>query len=370
MDTIIAPNADVPLTDAPDRTQAGPVALIPAYRPDGRFPELVATLAARPELGGILVVDDGSGPDFAGIFAQAAGIPGVRLVRHAVNRGKGAALKSGFNEFLLRFPESPGVVTADADHQHRVEDVARVAATLAARPEAVVLGCRDFGGDVPWRSRLGNRLTRALLRWVEGLSVSDTQTGLRGLPRDFLPVLLRIPAERYEFELEMLLACRRTGRALAEVPIATVYQDGNRASHFNPVLDSMRIYFVLFRYVIVSLLTALVDNAMFAAVFLVRPDIMAAMIGGRLVACLFNFCMNRTTVFYSRNPLGSSMIRYLGLVFFSGTIGYFLIDWAVRAGLAGAIPAKITVESLLFIFNFAVQRVFVFPPAAPAPPED
>ena len=357
-----SPHADAPLTGEPDRTRAKPVALIPAFRPDDRFPELVAALAGRAELGGIVIIDDGSGPDFAGIFAQAARTPGVELLRHAVNRGKGAALKTGLNEVLLRFPEAAGVVTADADHQHRVEDIARVAAALTERPEALVLGCREFSGEVPLRSRLGNRLTRGLLRWVEGLSVTDTQTGLRGVPRAFIPQLLRIPAERYEFELEMLLACRRTGRGIIEVPIATVYLSGNRASHFNPVRDSMRIYFVLFRYAIVSLLTALVDNAVFAAVFLVRPDLLAAMVGGRLVACLFNFFMNRTTVFYSRNPLSSSMIRYLGLVVFSGTIGYFLIDWAVRAGLAGAIPAKIAVESLLFVFNFAVQRVFVFPP--------
>jgi glycosyltransferase involved in cell wall biosynthesis len=346
-----------------------PPVLIPTYRPDARFPDLVAAIARLPEADGVVIVDDGSGPDYAATFAAAAGNPGVRLLRHAVNRGKGAALKTGLNDILLHQPDGPGIVTADADGQHRVEDIARVAAALTAAPDALVLGSRAFNGAVPLRSRIGNLLTRRLLAWVEGIRIRDTQTGLRGVPMAAVPLLLLIPAERYEFELEMLVAVRRSGRRIVEVPVATVYESSNRSSHFNPLLDSMRIYFVLFRYLIVSLLTAGVDNAVFAFVFLLHPGILTAMVAGRVVACLFNYLMNRSAVFMSRTPVRLSMPRYILLVVFSGTIGYFLIRAAVDSGFCTAIPAKLAVESILFIFNFAVQRVFVFPAPSAASPD-
>lgn len=355
----------LPLAAMPSR----PLVLIPAYRPDDRFAELVADLSRRQEIAGVIIVDDGSGPEFAATFAAAIGQPNVRLLRHAVNRGKGAAIKTGLNEIMLHHPEVPGVVTADADGQHLPEDIVRVAVALTGRPDTLVLGCRDFSGDVPLRSRIGNRLTRRLLRWTEGLSISDTQTGLRGIPAGLIPALLAIPADRYEYELEMLLAAHRLRRGIAEIPVATVYMERNLSSHFNPLTDSMRIYFVLFRYLIASLLTAVVDNAVFAVAFLIHPGILAAMVAGRIVAGLFNYFMNRSAVFMSRTAIRQSMPRYLLLVVFSGSIGYALIRTAVDMNLCGAIVAKLVVESVLFVFNFAVQKVFVFPPPATTPPD-
>ncbi len=346
-----------------------PLVLIPAFRPDDHFAELVIGLSRRHEIAGVIIVDDGSGPEFAATFAAVIGQSNVRLLRHAVNRGKGAALKTGLNEVLLHHPDVPGVVTADADGQHLIDDIARVAAALTGRTGTLVLGCRDFSGDVPLRSRIGNRLTRRLLRWTEGLSISDTQTGLRGIPASLIPALLAIPADRYEFELEMLLSAHRLQCDIVEIPIATVYLERNLASHFNPLTDSMRIYFVLFRYLIVSLLTALVDNAVFAVAFLIHPGILTAMIAGRLVAGLFNYFMNRSAVFMSRTAIRQSMPRYILLVVFSGSIGYALIRTAVDMDLCGAIVAKLVVESVLFVFNFAVQKVFVFPPPAATPPD-
>lgn len=352
---------------SPSALPVRPLVLIPAYRPDDRFAELVAGLSRRPEIAGVIIVDDGSGPEFAATFASAIGQPNVRLLRHAVNRGKGAALKTGLNEIMLHHPDVPGVVTADADGQHLPEDIVRVAVALTGRPDSLVLGCRDFSSDVPLRSRIGNRMTRRLLRWTEGIRVNDTQTGLRGIPAGLIPALLALPADRYEYELEMLLAAHRLRRDIVEIPIATVYLERNFSSHFNPLTDSMRIYFVLFRYLIVSLLTALVDNAVFAAAFLLHPGILAAMVAGRVVAGLFNYFMNRSAVFMSRTAIRQSMPRYILLVVFSGSIGYALIRTAVDMGLCGAIVAKLMVESVLFVFNFAVQRVFVFPHPAATP---
>ncbi|MGI4828204.1 MAG: glycosyltransferase family 2 protein [Janthinobacterium lividum] len=220
--------------------------LIPAWQPTATLPALVEDLAVRG-FGKILVVDDGSGVAYQPIFDQVTAQAGVKLLRHAVNLGKGRALKTGFRD-LLGDPEGwEGLVTADADGQHRPEDIERVARALLAHRLRPVFGTRRFGRDVPLRSRFGNQLTRKLFAWFTGVKLADTQTGLRGLPQTLLPELLALLGERYEYEMTALVHLCRTGRRPLEVPIATIYLENNRGSHFNPVWDSIRVLFVLLR---------------------------------------------------------------------------------------------------------------------------
>ena len=219
-----------------------PLVLIPAFQPDRTLLRVVAELSANPEIAGVLVVDDGSGPAFRDVFQPLLALANVHLLVHAVNLGKGAALKTGLNFAAVAFPDSVGVVTADADGQHSAKDILRVAATLTASPRHLVLGARAFDTAVPFRSRFGNTLTRAIMRAVTGQKLTDTQTGLRGIPLDFVPELLVLRPTGYDFELDMLVTCRNTGRPIREVPIETIYLEGNRSSHFDPLRDSMRIF--------------------------------------------------------------------------------------------------------------------------------
>ena len=110
------------------------------------------------------------------------------------------------------------------------------------------MGIRSFDTGVPWRSQFGNNLTRRIFQLFTRIDLHDTQTGLRAIPRSLLPRLLEVKANRYSFELEMLLIASRDRISLVQKPIQTVYLDGNSDSHFNPVLDSLRIYWVFVRY--------------------------------------------------------------------------------------------------------------------------
>jgi len=157
-----------------------PCVLIPAYRPDDKLLTLVRDLRAAG-LDRIVVVDDGSEDQSAAIFADVR-IHQVPVVTHVVNQGKGRALKSGLNYILEHALGDAGVITADADGQHKLEDILKIAQAMALDPEAFVLGVRKFTGDVPWRSKFGNRLTRLVYTAVNGIDIRDTQTGLRGLP--------------------------------------------------------------------------------------------------------------------------------------------------------------------------------------------
>jgi hypothetical protein len=156
-------------------------------------------------------------------------------------------------------PDKTGVITADADGQHTPKDIGRLIAAMEQTPDALILGARQFDKDVPFRSMLGNKTTRVLMRILLGLKITDTQTGLRAIPREFIPDLLEIPYNRYEFELEMLLVAQQLRMKISEITIETVYLDGNSSSHFNPLLDSAKIYFVLFRYIAASIITAIFD---------------------------------------------------------------------------------------------------------------
>ena len=332
--------------------------LIPAYKPG---PPLVALVSALLQRGveAIVVVNDGSGPDFNSYF-EAIAADRVSIVHHAVNLGKGAALKTGMNYALVHFPGCRGVVTADADGQHSPEDILHASAQLREQPHALILGVRAFKSGVPWKSRLGNNVTRGLMRLIVGQNLSDTQTGLRGIPASLIPYLLRTTAAGYEFELDMLLACKHQGCPIVQVPIETIYVEDNRGSHFHPIFDSMRIYFLLLRFSALSILTALLDNLVFVLTYSATASIGESQIVGRLAAMVFNYLGARSVVFQSQQKHALVLPKYVSLVVANGLVSYTAIQFLhFRIGLA-TVPAKLIAEGLLFIANFAIQRDFVF----------
>jgi glycosyltransferase involved in cell wall biosynthesis len=336
--------------------------VIPAYKPGEILVEMARQLASAPEVSRVIVVNDGSGPEYLPVFEAVRASIGVTVLDHAINLGKGAALKTGMNHAACTFGQGVGVVTADADGQHAVGDILNTARTLAAFPGHLILGTREFAGDVPLRSRFGNRMTRAVMRAVIGQSLEDTQTGLRGIPMGFVPDLLRSKASGYEFELEMLVACRQSGRAITPVPISTIYIDGNRSSHFNPLIDSMRVYFVFLRFSAVSLLTAALDNLVFVLAFWAWRDIVVAMFCGRVIAGFFNYSANKTGTFRVNMADRVALPKFILSVVLAGTASYALITWLVDALGMGVVPAKFIAETALFFFSFWIQREFVFRP--------
>jgi putative flippase GtrA len=340
--------------------------VIPAFKPNHNLPVLIQRLSAGG-VAAIVVVDDGSGADYESCFTAIQQIPNVHVLRHALNLGKGAALKTGINYVLCTFPGQAGIVTADADGQHAAEDVLMIGCLLQKDDPALILGVRQFDSGTPLRSRFGNQVTRSVLRAVVGQKLADTQTGLRGIPRAVAAELLRIPSNGYEFELDALIACKHKSVPIREEPIETIYLDGNRSSHFNPVIDSMKIYFVLLRFALVSLATAVLDNAVFFGAFRITAVIWKSQVAGRAAALIFNYIGGRRAVFLSREPHAVTLPKYLLQVGFNGILSYGLMSLLMsRAGLP-LTWAKILAETALFLPNFAIQRDFVFRRRGDAP---
>jgi glycosyltransferase involved in cell wall biosynthesis len=333
--------------------------VIPAYRPNT---QLLSTVGGLLDLGasGIVIVDDGSGPAYRSIFDELTGLKGVEVLRHAVNLGKGAALKTGLNYVLAKNEQCVGVVTADADGQHHPEDIQRVGRALTAHPEALVLGVRQFDVSTPLRSRIGNQITRGLYRVVQGQAIDDTQTGLRGIPRRLAEAVLRLDSRGYEFELDMLILSKYLGIRIEQIAIRTIYLEGNVSSHFNPLLDSMRIYFVLLRFAAASAITALVDNLVFYFSFAAFGSTAGSQVAGRAVALFVSYRLNRQLVFHANVSGYGVWLRFVGVVVVSGVASYAIINFLSGSFGWSILTAKLTAESALFLFNFAFLRDFVF----------
>jgi glycosyltransferase involved in cell wall biosynthesis len=333
--------------------------VIPAYQPGRALVDMVQELAGAG-MAAIVVVDDGSGPQYRCFFDEVLRFESVRVLRHAINLGKGAALKTGFNYALVEYPCLSGVVTADADGQHDPDDIRSVAKRFARSPEALVLGTRTFTGRIPWRSRLGNSVTRQVMRFTVGHRLTDTQTGLRAIPRGLLERLLQVTASGYEFELEMLIACKHLGVPVVEQPIKTIYGEGNPTSHFQPLRDSMRIYFVLLRYTLISLMAAGLDNLLFFLFLSGTGVVMGSLLAARCLAMCFTYVAVRNAVFFSKEPHRVVLPRYLLLGAANLCVSWSIISFVTSRFLFGIIPVKVLTESFLFIANFALQRDFVF----------
>lgn len=340
-------------------SMANMAVLIPARRLEPALAPLVDALLAAG-FGAILLVDEGSPVRDIERFDSMARLDRVHLLRHAVNLGKGRALKTGINYFLTALPGFAGLVTADADGQHTVRDIVRIAQALLSSSGRPVLGCRSFAGEVPLRSRLGNSLTRILFYFASGEKIGDTQTGLRGFPAALLPDLVSLQGERYEYEMTVLAHLCRQGNAPLEVPISTIYIDNNRSSQFNPVRDSMRIYFVLLRFYASSLISAGIDFAGFSLTFALARNVLASIVVGRL-SSLANFLLNRRYVFRSRGKIRVALGRYYLLAFVVAIVSYGLITGLTRYWGWNVFATKGIVDTLLSLATFSIQGTLVFP---------
>jgi glycosyltransferase involved in cell wall biosynthesis len=342
--------------------------VIPAYEPDEKLIGLLEDLKAA-ELSPVVVINDGSeGEEYDRIFDKAR-LLGAVVLSHAVNMGKGRALKNAMNYCLGEYPGLLGIVTADSDGQHKTEDITKCMKALVENPEDLILGVRDFASaGVPARSLFGNRTTSVVMKILTGMSISDTQTGLRGIPSEFMKFLLTEKGERYEFETNMLLDTKELGINIREVPIETIYLEENKSSHFHPVRDSIRIYAGFLKFLFSSLSSSVLDVLLFGIFCSILKDmtlpigyIMLSTIMARVISAVYNFFINYKVVFKGKGSKAKAAVRYAILAVFIMLMSGFLVS-----SLHGVLPkvpefvVKIPVDCVLFLVSFMVQREVVY----------
>lgn len=356
--------------------------LIPSLSPDGRLAAYVKTLLAA-DFGGVVVVDDGSAAEYLPIFGEIEGMPGCVVLRHEINRGKGAALRTG-TAYIKDHTAFDGVVTADSDGQHTVGDTLKLAARLTEDGRELILGARDFSlGNraIPFKSRAGNRLTSAVFLLLYGHFLPDTQTGLRAYNRAMYDFMLDLSGDRYEYETNALIVCSGKHVPVVNLPIETIYIDDNKGSHFHPVRDSWRIYKILFgnffKYASASVLSTLLDLTLFSVLsWWVLPlfidsahtvrflnadlSVLIATAAARMCSAAFNYTVNKHFVFRLNGCRGAAA-RYIALC-----AGVMLVSGFAVAALKTLMPffnetiIKIVVDTVLFVANYRLSRGWVF----------
>jgi putative flippase GtrA len=335
--------------------------IIPAYNPDEKLLEVVKNIQQKSN-NKIFLIDDGSKEETQYIFKTIEGYKDVILLRNSVNIGKGAALKTAFNKILTEYKNIEGVVTLDSDGQHSAPDCLRMLAELEKYSTVLVLGYRNFSKDIPLKSYIGNNISKFIYKLVFGRSFQDTQTGLRGLSKDFMQKCLLIKSNGFEFETEQLSIAtnKQNNINIVEIPIETIYIQNNKASSFRPLVDSFKIYFVLLRYGFSSLISALIDIIIFINAILFGSSILTANMMGRSIGLVVNFILLRNVVFKDTSKNIKSFILFALYVLFIGLISTALQEFLVRHIELNVIFIKILVELSLFIINFAFIKTYLF----------
>jgi len=353
--------------------------VLPSLDPDEK---LIAVVDGLLEHGfsDIILVNDGSKPENLHYFTDlAAQHPEIHLLHHEVNKGKGAALKNAFRWFLENRPEGYGVVTVDGDNQHHPADT-RACSEHMLKTGHCVLGCRDFDQeDVPSRSRFGNKTTSMVFKVFVGMTISDTQTGLRALTREALETLVNVYGDRFEYETNMLLAFKDNAIAFDEVKIRTVYIEENKSSHFRTFTDSWRIYKLIlahfFRYTVSSLISAVVDTVAYSLLTGILGTLLkgfsltaAAGVGARVISSLLNFFMNKKLVFQTHVDTKKAMLKYYTLAL-PQMAAQVLLTQGVYALLHIADNATglrtlwyAIVMTVLYFASYMIQQRWVFAP--------
>ncbi|MDD4142618.1 MAG: glycosyltransferase [Bacteroidales bacterium] len=345
---------------------SGIFAIVPAYVPSHVMLDVVHGLSELDIIEGIIVVNDGkhqNTQETVSIFKEAATISKVTVLSHAINCGKGEAIKTAFNYLLCEYPGIIGAVTVDADGQHLPKDVKKVAQAFLESPDDYVLGVRDFHNadhPIPLRSRFGNIITEQVFKFFTRIHLSDTQTGLRCYPRQFMLKCLEITSSRYEFELEALIVFSKTGHHIIQIPIETVYEENNPSSHFNPLIDSFKIYFVFVRFAGASFFCSIIDYLVFSLLLLLGSGILYSLIFARIISVSVNFVLAKKAVFHAGGNAFGQCLKFFILALFLITSSYYLISFLSEHDIMSPFISKILVESTLFLASFVIQNVLIF----------
>jgi len=337
--------------------------LIPAYEPDFRLNTLIDDLNTEISDTIIIVVNDGSKPECLAFFDKASHQANTVVLTHPINQGKGRALKTAL-EYCEHQKDLEFFVTVDADGQHQPKDIFHVLEASQKHPEALILGSRSFDEhQVPLKSMLGNKITRLITSYLIGQKITDTQTGLRAFGRCAMEKFLKVPGDRYEYEMNMLLYCGKLNIPIEEVVIETIYIDDNASSHFNPLLDSIRIYRQILTFSLISLVSTLLDLGAFTLIVYtlkVSDPILWATIIARVISVNFNFMMNKTVVFKSKTQWIEHIIKYYSLAVVQMLSSYFLVKTVY--GLVGhsVVGLKVLVDVSLFLLSYQIQKRFIF----------
>lgn len=264
------------------------------------------------------------------------------------------------------FENTIGIIQCDCDGQHHIDDVNECVALLRHYPDRFILGVRDFSNkNIPFRSRIGNNFTTLVFKFFCGLDIKDTQTGLKGIPVSFIPKLMETSGERFEYASSVLLEAKEQGIEIMQFHIQTIYINGNETSHFNPLLDSVRIYLLIFKYLMSSLSSFIVDIIVFTVFLSILREktdeyIILSTYMARTISCTYSFIVNKKFVFHNRSTLFPAAFKYIILCIIQASLSGIFVNEFVRLTSWHEVICKVVMDTILFFFSFQIQNIWIF----------
>ena len=315
-----------------------------------------------------IIVNDGSRDECAPIFAKLKNEYNCEILTHEVNLGKGRALKTAMQHFLADPKDDIGIVTLDDDGQHTVADTLRVGESLIQNPDKLILGVREFNSqNVPPKSKWGNKITAFFMKFICGVSVSDTQTGLRAIPLSAIPALIDVSGERFEYETNMLLETSKLKLGIKEVIIETVYIENHSATHFHPIRDSFMIYKQLFTFAGSAVISFIIDYGIFLLLTNLLPIkskealVFVCTYTARFFSSIFNFFTNKKIVFGDNGGTLSAALRYYTLCIIQTGLSACITSLLSNISAGNMLVVwKLIADCSLSFFSYRAQRAWVF----------
>lgn len=333
------------------------VILIPALNPNEGLIALVEDLK-KENLNNIIVINDGSISECNNIFSKLTKKYDIKVYNHEVNLGKGQAIKTGISK--IKNDNIIGVVTVDADGQHLAKDARKVAEKLGLAK--IILGERYLEGkNVPLPSKIGNKFSSIYLNLLTGAKLTDTQTGLRGIPKKYFELALNVNGQRYEYEMNFLKEVYKNKIEVETIPIETIYE--NRIKNFRILKDSYIIYKDFLKNIISSLISAIIDVILFQLFVCSGVYVFYSNIFARIISGISDFSINKKWVFRNNKNSNNRVVelsKYTILFMIQMLINSILVTVLNQYYSNIILIIKIIINFLMYIVNYFIKKKFIF----------
>jgi len=306
----------------------------------------------------IVVVNDGDKQ--GGEYAQKIAAHKVHIIDHYTELGKGAAIKTGLNYISCHYQDFDQVLSIDADSEYDARVLASMLEKSEDFPQQLILLSRTYSDKAPFFTRLGKRLTKFLFKLSCGQGVVDVHGGVRIIPKKIIATLLGIKSMGWEFLIDMVVLAKRSRVNIVEVPMVLTYDQKHQRGLFVSLLESMRLSFLLVRFSIVGIVTALIDYFMFFVIYAIYPSLPVSLTGARLVSVFANYFAVKQFAFHNAGHIRETLPKYLLLATVSVTLGYALVNGLTNDLHLHLFMARIITDLVLFFVNFIIQRDFIF----------
>lgn len=347
--------------------------IIPAADPDANLAVYIKNLIQN-KIEDIIIVSSAADEALREFAQEAGAYPQVTVITES-RSGRGAALKAAFRFLSENRPDCDGAVCTFADGRYPYRSVEACIKAFEDNPGHVIIGKRDFsGGNIPALKRIGLSLSSHIYRFGMGIKLSDTQSSLRLVPAEYFGFFSSLPGDGAGYETRMLTGIVNSNIPYAEVSADAVCVSAKKSENFSSLKDKIIIYGIVLTYFIKFALSSvssyLIDMGVYAVLLAllqntlgIGSQVLICTVVSRTISSIFNYIINRKTVFRSTDNFAGTTVKYYVLVLIKLAASYgliYLITYILNITGFVQLIVKALVDIVLFVFSFYFQRIWVF----------